>query len=82
MLATLSIRDFVLIEKLDLDFAHGGGLGALTGEGGIAGADVGKIQISEQYSYVAVKRQVASAALKRLQEGKIKGRSYRARKLG
>ncbi|RQM67641.1 ATP-dependent RNA helicase DbpA [Aeromonas hydrophila] len=57
-------------------------LGALTGEGGIAGADVGKIQISEQYSYVAVKRQVASTALKRLQEGKIKGRSYRARKLG
>ncbi|CAJ1878877.1 ATP-dependent RNA helicase DbpA [Aeromonas veronii] len=57
-------------------------LGALTGEGGIAGADVGKIQISEQYSYVAVKRSVASAALKRLQEGKIKGRSYRARKLG
>lgn len=57
-------------------------LGALTGEGGIAGDDVGKIQISEQYSYVAVKRQVASAALKRLQEGKIKGRSYRARKLG
>ena len=57
-------------------------LGALTGEGGIAGSDVGKIQISEQYSYVAVKRSVASAALKRLQEGKIKGRSYRARKLG
>ncbi|WP_429192518.1 ATP-dependent RNA helicase DbpA [Aeromonas salmonicida] len=57
-------------------------LGALTGEGGIAGADVGKIQISEQYSYVAVKRSVGNAALKRLQEGKIKGRTYRARKLG
>ncbi|PPA28285.1 ATP-dependent RNA helicase DbpA [Aeromonas jandaei] len=57
-------------------------LGALTGEGGIAGADVGKIQISEQYSYVAVKQSVAKAALKRLQEGKIKGRCYRARKLG
>ncbi|WP_421182040.1 ATP-dependent RNA helicase DbpA [Aeromonas enteropelogenes] len=57
-------------------------LGALTGEGGIAGADVGKIQIAEQYSYVAVKQSVAKAALKRLQEGKIKGRSYRARKLG
>lgn len=57
-------------------------LGALTGEGGIAGVDVGKIQISEQYSYVAVKRSVGSAALKRLQEGKIKGRTYRARKLG
>ncbi|WP_422011855.1 DNA repair protein RecN [Reyranella sp.] len=34
MLATLSIRDFVLIEKLDLEFAHSGGLGALTGETG------------------------------------------------
>lgn len=34
MLATLSIREFVLIEKLDLEFAHGGGLGALTGETG------------------------------------------------
>lgn len=34
MLATLSIRDFVLIEKLDLEFAQAGGLGALTGETG------------------------------------------------
>lgn len=34
MLATLSIRDFVLVEKLDLDFAGAGGLGALTGETG------------------------------------------------
>ena len=37
MLVSLSIRDFVLIEKLDLDFvrcAADGGLGALTGETG------------------------------------------------
>ncbi|HMJ98384.1 MAG TPA: DNA repair protein RecN, partial [Reyranella sp.] len=36
MLVSLSIRDFVLIEKLDLDFvrARNGGLGALTGETG------------------------------------------------
>lgn len=36
MLLSLSIRDFVLIEKLDLTFARGpnGGLGALTGETG------------------------------------------------
>ena len=36
MLVSLSIRDFVLIEKLDLAFASGdpGGLGALTGETG------------------------------------------------
>ncbi|MGL5949409.1 MAG: ATP-dependent RNA helicase DbpA [Aeromonas sp.] len=57
-------------------------LGALTGEGGIAGSDVGKIQVTEQYAYVAVNAAVASAALKRLQNGKIKGRTYRARRLG
>jgi DNA repair protein RecN (Recombination protein N) len=34
MLQSLSIRDFVLIEKLDLAFAADGGLGALTGETG------------------------------------------------
>lgn len=36
MLVSLSIRDFVLIEKLDLDFvrSRSGGLGALTGETG------------------------------------------------
>lgn len=36
MLLSLSIRDFVLIEKLDLTFTHGpqSGLGALTGETG------------------------------------------------
>src|SRR6476646_2854660 len=36
MLLSLSIRDFVLIEKLDLTLAHGAnaGLGALTGETG------------------------------------------------
>src|SRR4029450_7493788 len=36
MLVSLSIRDFVLIEKLDLDFvrSRNGGLGALTGETG------------------------------------------------
>ena len=36
MLLSLSIRDFVLIEKLDLDFvrSRNGGLGALTGETG------------------------------------------------
>ncbi len=36
MLVSLSIRDFVLIEKLDLDFVRAGktGLGALTGETG------------------------------------------------
>lgn len=56
-------------------------LGALTGETGVAGGDVGKIDIFEQRSFVAVRRQVASAAIRKLRDGKLKGRSVRARLL-
>ncbi|WP_417614713.1 ATP-dependent RNA helicase DbpA [Oceanisphaera sp.] len=54
-------------------------LGALTGEAGIKGAEVGKIDISEMQSYVAVHREVAKQALKHLQQGKIKGRTVKVR---
>ncbi|GGB38921.1 ATP-dependent RNA helicase [Oceanisphaera marina] len=54
-------------------------LGALTGEAGIQGAEVGKIDISEMQSYVAVHRDVANKALKHLQQGKIKGRTVKVR---
>lgn len=57
-------------------------LGALTGETGLPGDQVGKIQVQDQFSYVAVRRAQAKAALKRLSEGKIKGKSYRVRLLG
>lgn len=56
-------------------------LGALTGENGIDGKQVGKIQIMDNKSYVAVTQGVAKAALKKISEGKMKGRSYRARRL-
>jgi ATP-independent RNA helicase DbpA len=56
-------------------------LGALTGQGGIAGAQVGKIAIFDFQAYVAVERSVALHALKCLSEGKIKGRSLRVRTL-
>jgi ATP-independent RNA helicase DbpA len=56
-------------------------LGALTGEGGIPGAQVGKIAIFDFQAYVAVERVVAMQALKRLSEGKIKGRTLRIRTL-
>ena len=56
-------------------------LGALTGEGGIPGAQVGKIAIFDFQAYVAVERSLALLALKRLSEGKIKGRSLRVRTL-
>jgi ATP-dependent RNA helicase DbpA len=54
-------------------------VGALTGEGGIAGYQVGKIHVSSNWSYVAVNRQVTKAALDKLGRGKLKGRSFRVR---
>jgi len=53
-------------------------LGALTGEaGGLKGDDVGKIEIHDRISYVAVRKEVAQHALKSLERGKIKGRTFR-----
>ncbi len=56
-------------------------LGALTGAQGIAGKDVGKIQLFDNRAYVAVARELASVALKKLGEGKLKGRSFRVRRI-
>ncbi|WP_338863469.1 ATP-dependent RNA helicase DbpA [Myxococcus stipitatus] len=53
-------------------------LGALTGEaGGFAASDVGKIEIQDHISYVAVARRVARVAFQRLSEGRIKGRKHK-----
>ncbi|WP_145139293.1 ATP-dependent RNA helicase DbpA [Pseudomonas duriflava] len=56
-------------------------LGALTGEAGLPGAKIGKIAIHDYQAYVAVERDIAKQALKRLSEGKIKGRSFKVRLL-
>jgi ATP-independent RNA helicase DbpA len=53
-------------------------LGALTGEaGGLRGADVGKIEIHDQFSFVAVAKAVSQKALESLGGGRIKGRRFR-----
>lgn len=50
-------------------------LGALTGEaGGLNGGDVGKIEIYDRFSYVAVIKGLAPTVLKNLRDGRIKGR--------
>ncbi|MFT4821417.1 MAG: ATP-independent RNA helicase DbpA [Candidatus Azotimanducaceae bacterium] len=57
-------------------------LGALTGtEGspGIAGSAVGKIHLFDQSAYVAVHRDAARAALQKLKDGKLKGRTFKVR---
>lgn len=56
-------------------------LGALTGDGGVEGKFVGKINLSAMRAYVAVDKSVAKKALKALESGKIKGRQFRARLL-
>ena len=56
-------------------------LGALTGKNGIAGKQVGKIHIFDNHAYVAVSRDAARPALRKLSEGKLKGRSFRVRRL-
>lgn len=56
-------------------------LGALTKDAGLAGADIGKIDIFDFVSYVAVKQSIAKKALQHLQNGKLKGRKFRARQV-
>jgi ATP-independent RNA helicase DbpA len=54
-------------------------LGALTGNGGgISGSDVGIIEIQEKLSYVAVARPVSRLAVQRLNDGRVKGKRFRA----
>ena len=53
-------------------------LGALTGEaGGLPGTDVGKIEIHERFSYVAIARGSAERAIERLGAGRIKGKKFK-----
>lgn len=57
-------------------------LGALTGGKNISADQVGKIQMFPIRAYVAVHQTVANIALKKISEGKMKGRNFRVRKLG
>jgi len=57
-------------------------LGALTGDAGLAGSQIGKIDIFDMSSYVAVERDALRQALNYLANGKVKGRTVRARKVG
>ena len=54
-------------------------LGALTGEAGFSAAQVGKITVTEFNTYVAVARQIAQEAQRRLADGKIKGKTVKVR---
>jgi len=53
-------------------------LGALTGEAGsLQGADIGKIEIHDHFSYVAITKEISQDVLQKLRNGRIKGRKFR-----
>ncbi len=51
-------------------------LGAITGDAGIPGDQVGKIEIQDRVSFVAIARPSAKTAYAYFQQGKIKGRRF------
>ncbi|QCF24621.1 ATP-dependent RNA helicase DbpA [Hydrocarboniclastica marina] len=56
-------------------------VGALTGDAGIAGDQIGKIDVFDFQAYVAVARGSAKQALAGLESGKIKGRKVKVRRI-
>ncbi|CAN5438842.1 ATP-dependent RNA helicase DbpA [soil metagenome] len=54
-------------------------LGALTGDAGFESSQIGKINVTESQTYVAVDRKIAAEALRRLNDGKVKGRRVKVR---
>ncbi len=56
-------------------------LGALTGEAGFTREQVGKITVTDQSTYVAVARNIARDAVRKLTAGKVKGKTVKVRAL-
>ncbi|MDB9737496.1 ATP-dependent RNA helicase DbpA [Porticoccaceae bacterium] len=56
-------------------------VGALTGADGIPGSEIGKIQVGDHWAYVAVACEYGKLAFNKLSQGKLKGRSFRVRRL-
>ena len=54
-------------------------LGALTGDMGYTREQVGKINVNEFSTYVAVERSIAPQVVQRLNSGRVKGKSVKAR---
>ncbi|MBE9609573.1 ATP-dependent RNA helicase DbpA [Chitinilyticum piscinae] len=57
-------------------------LGALTGDGGLSGQQVGKIAVFDQQSFVAIDRSVADKVFRQLERSKMKGREFKMRWIG
>ncbi len=53
-------------------------LGALTGDAGLKGTSIGKIDLYDRQSYVAIENALIDEAYKKLKNGKIKNRKFSA----
>ena len=80
-----SLRSPMVTIQFDVGRKHkirpGDLLGALTGDAGLEGSQIGKIDIFDMCSYVAVERRALRQALNSLANGKVKGRTARARRV-
>ena len=56
-------------------------VGALTNDGAVTAKQIGKIHVTATKAFVAVELHLGKTALKKLTEGKLKGRNFRARLL-
>src|ERR1700741_1807042 len=56
-------------------------LGALPGEAGFAGTQIGKINVTDMSTYVAVERSIADDAVRKLSAGKVKGKKVKVRRI-
>lgn len=75
--STTTMRTIVISGGRKDKLRPGDILGALTGEGGGLKADqVGKIEIHDTFTYVAVASQYAEGAVQKLRAGKIKNRRF------
>ena len=71
------METLVVLEGRKNKMRPGDILGALTGEAGLKGEQIGKIEIHDFFAFVAVEKKSANIALNRLQTGRIKGRRVR-----
>ena len=82
VIVSIPKKKWEVITAADLEAARpkirpGDIVGALTGQDGITGQQVGKIYVADNWSYVAVNRALLKVAFKKLSEGKLKGRKFR-----
>lgn len=81
------IRLYAPMVTLDIDGGRknklrpGDVVGALTREGALTQEQIGKIDVFDTVTYVAVHNKAAKQALRQIQEGRIKGKRFRARLL-